>query len=66
MLESVLSLSFCVHFSMSRLALDFQSVIQQRFETTETTKNWTKEDEDVLLDELEKKDWDLLDFEEIY
>ncbi len=29
-------------------------------------KNWTKEYEDVLLDGLEKKDWDLLDIEEIY
>ncbi len=33
-----------------RLALDFQSIIQQWFETTESTKNWTKEYEDVLLD----------------
>ncbi len=49
---------------LCRLALDFQSIIQQWFETAETVKNWTIE-EDVLQDGLEKKDWDLLDIEEI-
>lgn len=49
---------------LCRLALDFQSIIQQWFETAETVKNWTIE-EDVLQDGLEKKDWDLLDIEDM-
>lgn len=68
MLEFVLNLS-CFYFIfifslLCRLALDFQSIIQQWFETAETVKNWTIE-EDVLQDGLEKKDWDLLDIEDM-